>query len=523
MRHQRPLFSVLSSAISRLRSSIPRVDRELYGAIVSEDTNTAEELVAVAVPSLLFARGSDERSGGVEAIGLKVGPHLDRRLHRETILEAGAATLVTLRGRGPTILASDRRGALWRSGDHSGVVLHEVAAPEELARDERLKDRLRSERFVALLALIQFLRNLARSQWKRPSIRVSFVFDDANLPWRSYGHFRYRSLVDHAVAHGYHVDIATIPLEGWFADRAAPAGLRRDGPLALLAHGNNHTSRELGQPLTTEEAMRMVVLACRRVPALERRSGVMVQRVLSPPHGSISETVMSALRRNGFDGTCYWRLTDAALAGLVDLDPSDEHLGEGLPSVHRVPLDVPLDELVLRSFLDQPRLLSGHHSDLATGQNLLTEACQRLDRLGDVQRASVSGMLLSKSFTRQERTALYAFHFLAAAGSPSRRRYGSYHRIDPRHGKFHFVNDSGAGGPRDAPRSVRAGEHVHPCKARILEICQDTDGEVGPLGCRETAQLPWPIMRRCLTEGRHRVQPLLRPARTVGGTHVDKQ
>src|SRR5437588_776228 len=81
--------------------------------------------------------------------------------------------------------------------------------------------------FVALLALVHFLREVsAEHRWTPPPLRASFIVDDPNLHWPSYGFLRYRELVAHADAHGYHVALATVPLDGWFAHPAAARLLR---------------------------------------------------------------------------------------------------------------------------------------------------------------------------------------------------------------------------------------------------------------------------------------------------------
>ncbi len=509
------LFSVLSSLMNAdFVGRHAGQHRHLNGAIVSEDAGAATDLIVAGVPSLLFAQGNAVGGGGPASIRLKAGTHLDHRLHQRTILEACASSLTPLESAGGTVLAAGPTGPLWRASEHPGGALHEVAAaPTELAADQRLKDRLRSGRFLRLLPVVQFLRNLAPQPLQRPALRASFILDDANLHWRSYGYIRYQSLADHAAVHGYHVDIAMVPLDGWFVDPVTASYFRPGGPLALLVHGNNHTSGELGQPSTTEAAQRVAATAWRRVGALEQRTGLRIQRVMSPPHGCVSETMMSALRRTGFDGSCYWGPTDDAPPALVGWNPADVHLGGGLPGVHRVPLDVPLDEMVLRSFLDQPLLLSGHHVDLATGLAVLSDACERVSQLGDVRWTSVSEALLGNFLSQLEGTVLRVFPF-------SRRL-----RLAPPNGVSDLVIEwpgvgaspswkvSSMDGATGRPVSVHTGEQIALPGTGALEISQQIVDEIDPLCLPVTPWRPWPVARRFLTEGRDRMQAVFRPAR----------
>jgi hypothetical protein len=120
---------------------------------------------------------------------------------------------------------------VWSVARSDGALSHSVAlAPEELRRDERLRDRLRAGRFLALLPLVHFLREIGGSEnWTPPSLRAAFILDDPNLHWPSYGFVKFDPLATSATDRRFHAAIAMVPFDGWFAHRRV-VRLFREGP-----------------------------------------------------------------------------------------------------------------------------------------------------------------------------------------------------------------------------------------------------------------------------------------------------
>ena len=100
-----------------------------------------------------------------------------------------------------------------------------------------------------------FLRELTEShQWTRPPLRASFVLDDPNLRWPTYGFINFRSLATHATAHGYHVAIASVPLDSWpVSASAARVFVEAPVPLSLSIHGHAHLRHELERFRSVDE------------------------------------------------------------------------------------------------------------------------------------------------------------------------------------------------------------------------------------------------------------------------------
>ena len=85
--------------------------------------------------------------------------------------------------------------------------------------------------------------------------------------------FDYGTLADDAERHGYHVAMATVPLDGWLVDpRAAGVFGRHPGALSLIVHGNDHIHGELARVRTAEGAESLARQALARIARLERRA-----------------------------------------------------------------------------------------------------------------------------------------------------------------------------------------------------------------------------------------------------------
>jgi hypothetical protein len=282
-----------------------------------------------------------------------------------------------------------------------------ACAPAELAEGEALRERLEPGRCLALLALAQFLEGLASEgarQAERP-LHAAFLIDDPNLHRPRYGHLRYGELLREARARGYHLSVAMVPLDGWFADPRV-ARMFREGAaqLSVCVHGNEHYGPELAGPRSVEEGLALGTRALARVAAFERRTGVRVDRVMVPPHERIGEPMVRALHACGFQALCTTRpypwmvnspdlpwLTRPAAAGPLAAWRPLDIVADGLPVLLRADFALhPREDLVLRAFLGQPLILYGHHDLLREGPGALAEAAAAIDRLGEVRWCSMA-------------------------------------------------------------------------------------------------------------------------------------
>jgi hypothetical protein len=304
------------------------------------------------------------------------------------------------------VLAASEAGPVWTRA-RARPVFHLRAALPRLADDEVLRATLgpdRSERMLAVIGIVAFLREVADDPWEQPPLRASFVFDDPNLRLMRYGHIDYRALWDEAARHEYHVGMAMVPLDTGHPSSDAVAFFNHHREqLSLAIHGNNHVREELLRAQSFNDARSLAAQALQRVARFERRTELQVGRVMMPPHGMCSRAMVAALAELGFDGICALHPTpwtekaavDRPLAGWTPATFVD-----GCAVVPRVPLQAGSAELAVRAYLGQPLVLYGHHGDVADGYDVLTDAASRVNRLGEVEWLSLSRLVRSNYQTR---------------------------------------------------------------------------------------------------------------------------
>jgi hypothetical protein len=311
----------------------------------------------------------------------------------------------------PSLAASRDQVALARSpGLHwirsadSQALITVATAPDELAPDETLRSRFRDGRFLPLLAWWLFLRDATgEAQWQLPPPRAAFLFDDPNLHTARYGMLDYDLASSHAHEHGYHLAIATVPIDTWFnSRRAVQAFANSRGRLSILIHGNDHLRHELGRLSSIDAGIAVAAQAQRRINAMEKRTGLVVDRVMAAPHGRCSLEAAIGLARTGYEALCNsrplpWIDSGSEVAAELGWEPA-ETISEGLSVLIRHRLSARPGDLLLGAALGQPMVLYGHHDDLSGGLGLLPQLARNVDprrqarwmSLGAISRTSCS-------------------------------------------------------------------------------------------------------------------------------------
>lgn len=473
----------------------------------------------VEIPTLILPAQAGGRDEDV-LVELAVAEGLARPLRGASIPESsGPGEPPFVVPQSSRILASVGASAVWWESDVDGRTLFLSAFPlAGLAEGEALREHLRVGRFMGLLPLVHFISSLLGTRgWEPAPLRASFVIDDPNLHWPSYGFLKYRELVDHASRHGYHVGFATVPLDGWLVNQRA-ASLVRENPaaLSLLMHGNDHTSRELGALSTDASAEAAIAQALARIAVLERRSGVNVERVMAPPHGACSEPALRAMFRLGIEAACIsrpypWRDGLPAPTPLAGWHPA-EMVGGGLPVLPRYSLGNPREDLVFRALLGQPLILYGHHGDFSEGLDLFAEAAGYVNGLGDVRWGPLGQIARSNYACRQAGEILHIrmharriaidvpagvraleIHVQEPIGGPN------WHQLAHPAGQTTMTFDKGLGiaqlAPIEAPTAI--------------ELTLSPDRPLAYAEVRAPRLRPWPAIRRIAVELRDRLQPLL--------------
>jgi hypothetical protein len=416
----------------------------------------------------------------------------------------------------------------WSTRNEHAWADHSAFVPQELDERESLRECLRVGRFMGLLPVLHFLWRLCGELDgdERP-LRAAFVIDDPNLHRASYGYLDYARLAGEAVRHAYHVAFATVPLDGWFVGRRT-AQLMRDNrsAISLLVHGNDHTTEELGRLTDERQAQSVLAQALRRTQALESRSGVVVDRVMVPPHEVCSTVALKTMFRLGFEAACIgrghpwiksqstsplsWALVKWFSADIVD---------DGLPIIPRYPMDQAWEDLVFRALLGQPLILFSHHWDFAEGIDVLARAAEYVNGLGVVRWSSI-GSIARQSYTVKrdaDRLIVDMYSRSVRVGVP-----GDVRAVEIRmprgtadeHRRRLICNGAqlpleiggvGRDGWRSGLREVIPGTPLE------LRLTADRPLEASRVvGSRRVA---WPLVRRALVEGRDRVEPYSRGLR----------
>lgn len=491
--------------------------RDLDAALELGAGAQAEAASALGIPALRLLVPEPPEPGEDAAQAFSSVEQLDPRLHGAELPDARLAEGLTAAEPAPeraTVLAGCDGVPTWTRRGHLQTAL---LFPSELGSEEALRERLCERRSAALLPLVHFLRELTSAEaWEPPAPRASFLFDDPNLHWPSYGFVKLAALGEHARAHGYHAALATIPLDAWFAHPGALRAVRESHrALSLLVHGNDHYGGELGRLQTQTGALAHAAQALRRVRSFERRTGVRVDPVMVPPHEQCSQATVTGLRRCGFeaitmtqpfpwlgDGGRSWLAAPEGAGPLVGWHPVDH--AEGFPVLLRHPLTQrSLPELTLRAFLDQPLILYGHQTDLLEGLDVLAAATADVNRLGATRWCSL-GEIAATSFETKRRRDSLAVRLL------NRRA-----RVEIPAGVAELTVEPGPGSlPEDEQLYVNGHLHCFDEPVNItpgskLEIVLRSADAVEAENVPAPRRRPLAMPRRILSESRDRLAPLL--------------
>jgi hypothetical protein len=459
---------------------------------------------------MLLLTGGDGRSAGPGDVVFADGPPVPIAFRGRRVGED--ATIGTIEPQeGDEVLATLGGAPVWvRRPSAVGEVFEAATRPAVPSHDTPLRELLREGRFFSLLPLLELVRRACEARgWRRPGLRASFMFDDPNLHWTSYGYLRFVEVLRRARERGYHVASAMVPLDGWFAHPAA-ARLFRENPrfLSLLIHGNDHVRHELARPVSAHAAVALAEQALQRVERFERRCGVPVSRVMAAPHGRCSELMLSGLRVAGFDAICIggripWLEGDSN-AIVRRFTPAD--VVDGFPVFSRAHFVDPRADLVFRAYLGQPVVVYGHHTDLADGLGILDEAADEVERLGRAE------------WLPLDRIATSNYESCHAGGRLHVRLFTRRALLAIPEGVEELAIELPGGGG-DVPDVA----HVNGRSAELaggqarLPVASPGEVEVvvqprslGPTGSARRGARPWPILRRLAAEGRDRALPLVR-------------
>jgi hypothetical protein len=480
----------------------------------------AREAAAAGTPALLLLGDEPAEVGAEASFELAREPRLDRRLRGGVLPDQRLLAGLRLEG------AGDRPGpaatVLARWGEHpvwwaDGPLRIALLAPRELTASEALRDRLCEGRSLALLPLVELLRELtARVAWTPPPPTASFIIDDPNLHWPTYGYIELPELARHAREHAYHAVLATVPLDARWAHAGALGAIEDSaGAISLAVHGNDHDGGELGRVDTTGAATALAAQALRRVACFERRTGHAIDRVMVPPHEACSAATVAALLRCGYEAISMtipfpwlgvartdWLARPPHADALVGWRPIDR--GTGLPTILRHPLAIrSAAEMRLRAYLDQPLVLYGHHDDLAPGLDVLADAQAEVAAIApDTSWRSLAAITRRSYETRTESTTLAV------------RPLGNRLTVEIPAGIEALRFEPPAEAPPSSPltvdgRQVEYGETVSVAAGGAAVTVYSGPVPVEPAEVPPPPRRPLALARRLAGESRDRLAPLL--------------
>ena len=412
------------------------------------------------------------------------------------------------------VLAQTAGGPVWiQRADEQWSVL----PPIDLEPEASLREQFRDGTFFALVPLVHWLREVAPEKWSPPRLRASFLFDDPNLHWTSYGFIRYRDMVRHAREHGYAATMAIVPRDLWGTHPGAARTFHdSDGLLSLAIHGNDHVKRELARGLPTEARRALLAQAMQRVCAFESRSGLRVARVMVPPHGETSREMVLDMPRLGVEAMTDSRPypwlerapPDAPLAGWRPIDV----VGGGFPVMPRYHLARSREDIPLRAFLGQPVILYGHHGDLANGLDVLAAAADYVRTVGSAEWMPVGAIAHSNYTTRVTGNTLEVrlLNPVVAIRAPNNvdavvvdaSLLGSCDGL--RVFADHETRRHSLANGKSEPIPIE-DRSLHVEITRAMQLAHET---IAPPAFRI-----WPLARRVASEGRDRLMPVARRLR----------
>jgi hypothetical protein len=519
------LFTALEEAYP-VRFVAPRGEDGVGSAdavVVLEGGRAPEGL---RVPCLVLESPNQEHGGKPFAVEMSRSARLDRSLNGQRLIEHASPHPVGVRiGPDHDVLASVAGKPVWSCSAGEGGILreHACASLTELEDTAYLRDHLSAGRFWSLLPLAHFLKRQTFGPDRRSGPHAAcLVIDDPNVRFPSYRYLRFRELGRDAREHGYHVAVATIPLDLLLPGKRGLQAFREYAKeLSLVAHGSDHRRRELERSRDAAHADRIIGTAESRIRKFEESSGVRIERVMCPPHERCGPGILAALFRwnyhalaaahpfpwDGFAAQRDWRLGGWLPAQLA---------GGGVPVLPRHPLEASLDDLVFRAFLDQPLIAYCHHTALREGFDSIHSAVARVAELGEVRWMSLGSIARTNALIDSDGAVTTVEIYSRDLHIP-RPATDSLRIAIPRiFGGGEATQLSVDGSPLDV--ELDGSQHVsvdgrdRP-DGDELWIRLEAQAPVTAIGPRDLRPRAWPLARRVMTEARDRALPSVRGRR----------
>jgi hypothetical protein len=422
-----------------------------------------------------------------------------------------------------TIATIEGRPVWWESRNDEVVHRYTSLSPGGLSDGQPLFPGLLNGRWIGWLPLFHFLREVtADCDWVPNGSRACFMFDDPNLHWRTWGFLDYQRLVEHADKFNYHVSMATVPADMWFAHRPTADLFRRRGDrLSLLVHGVLHTHAELQRPMEESQRRRHLAWGLERVKAYESRHHVRVSRVMAPPHHACSSEAAQLMLEAGLEAGCVSWTALMRWNPHIQWKPEfglgqAEFLGQGFPVIPRFNFaDQDKARALIAHLFHQPIVMIGHHYDVAESLDVLADWSRWVAEFGGVEWTDLETMARSNCLTRRQGDTLFV-------------RLGSRRvHLNIPEGVRQLVVERPWWTPelKERVKVIQPPSHVEtwlsdsqhpepiPIKSSELAEIHCAQPSIPLSGNPGNFSRIWPIARRLFCEARDRLQPIPRRLR----------
>lgn len=508
---------------SHVSPSLAEVDAIL---ILSDDPAFAGVAAQAKKPCFVVEQRVPTVELGADDVSVRFGSsdRLDARLRGKKLPHKTLGSFCPLSAAdGEVVMAQIEDHAVWTTRVEGGVAIDRVVwGPPALATGEYPLEYCHGSHFFRLLPLIHFLRRVGGGGgWQAPGLRACFMFDDPNLHWPTYGFLPFGRLVEYGRSEKFHVTMAMVPLDCWYADSDS-VRLFREGAdqLSLLFHGSNHLHAELLGSKDSNTDRRLIAQAFRRIERFEAKTGVAVSRSMAAPHGACSTGMMHVMLTLGMEGACISPWSLRLWNEGYDWGPSfgmqlAEMTKDGFPVVPRFRFcSSSLGDAVVSAFLDRPIIPVGHHDTMSDGLGLIFDLAAEINRLGDVRWCNMDEIQRSNYLTRRESSVLYVRPMSSRLRLRVPEGIESLVISKPSDGKSRFADEylvmkssllesQSTHRIRDEqPMAVQAGEELW-LQARLLR-------SEDPNRCGSLPLPAWALMRRVMCEVRDRSKPLVK-------------
>jgi hypothetical protein len=493
--------------------------------VLSSDDKIVTNLLRAGVRSFHIPSGVPglPSAGTGERLQFGDSAYLDARLRGRCLSHKALPDRFGLKAEaGDEVLASHAGSPDWILRQSHDGVANIVSVPlPKLPPGDLAARYLSGENFISLLPLVHFLRGLTTdSRWMKPPLMACLIIDDPNLHWISYGFLGFDTLLARAKSAGAHVAFATIPLDAWgFHPKAVRLFREHQQHFSLLYHGNDHTKRELAQNRTPDSWLGVFAQGMTRIARLEERTGLLVARVMVPPHEGYSDAALLALSILGFDGACFplgmvsrW-CAGQQMRAAFGLEMA-EWMGGRLPVLQRFNLASASchGQIVISAFLDRPIIPVGHHDTFADGYEALDRTLSAINSLGRVRWVGPSMMLNRSYLTLRENSSLWVAPYARRVQLTVPEDVTKVRAISPQNiGASVTLDVMVRDAEGEAVRRMRpaTGEPVEVRPGQNVDVHLVTTDAVDYRQIKRPGLSYRALVRRILCEGRDRLSPFL--------------